>query len=388
MKKKMRIGVLTGGGDCPGLNAAIKWIVYGANYHNSIGHLKKPMEILAIKEGWEGILMLDPKKGVKDERYIQELSSPVVRRIDRDGGTAIGTSRTNPFAMKHGKGAKIDMSAVVARNMEILGLDALIAIGGEDTLGVANKLHQRYDIPVVGIPKTIDLDLPGTEYSLGFDSAVNNIKVLIDRARTVAGSHRKTAVVEVMGRHSGFLALSGGIVSSAHFILIPEYPFAISDLEVLIRDRMNLKSRYTLIVVAEGATERGGQFVARRRVTDAFGHIHLGGIGEILADQIEARTGLDTFAEKLGYLQRGGDPSAYDVKMGFCFGTTAVGLIVNKEFGKMVAVQGGAITAVPLSVLNGTTRVVNVDLMYDKQRLNVRRDSSMNWLVWSGESRR
>jgi 6-phosphofructokinase 1 len=384
----MRIGVLTGGGDCPGLNAAIKWIVYGATYHDSIGHLKKPIEILAIKEGWEGILMLDPKKGVKDERYILALSSPVVRRIDRDGGTAIGTSRTNPFAVKHGKGAKKDMSAVVARNMEILGLDALIAIGGEDTLGVANKLHQRYDIPVVGIPKTIDLDLPGTEYSLGFDSAVNNIKVLIDRARTVAGSHRKTAVVEVMGRHSGFLALSGGIVSSAHFILIPEYPFAIDDLVALIRDRMHLKSRYTLIVVAEGATERGGQFVARRKVIDAFGHIHLGGIGEILADQIEARTGLNTFAEKLGYLQRGGDPSAYDVKMGFCFGTTAVGLIVNKEYGKMVAVQGGAITAVPLSVLNGTTRVVNVDLMYDRKRLNVRRDSSLNWLVWSGEPRR
>jgi 6-phosphofructokinase 1 len=379
--KKMRIGVLTGGGDCPGLNAAIKWIVYGAIYHSSSGRLKKPIEVLAIKEGWEGILMLDPKKGVKDERFIQTLTSPLVRKIDRDGGTAIGTSRINPFAVKLGKGAKKDLSAVVVRNMEVLGLDALIALGGEDTLGVANKLHQRYDIPIVGIPKTIDLDLPGTEYSLGFDSAVNSIKVLIDRARTVAGSHRKTAVVEVMGRHSGFLALSGGIVSSAHFILIPEYPFGISDLVALIRDRMHLKSRYTLIVVAEGATERGGQVVARRKVTDAFGHIHLGGIGEILADQIKARTGLDTFAEMLGYLQRGGDPSAYDVKMGFCFGTTAVSLIVNKEYGKMVAVQGGAITAVPLSVMNSATRVVNVDLMYDRQRLNVRRDTSLNWLV-------
>jgi 6-phosphofructokinase len=379
--RKMRIGVLTGGGDCPGLNAAIKWIVYGAIYHNSIGQLKKPIEILAIKEGWEGILMLDPKKGVKDKRYIQELTSPLVRKIDRDGGTAIGTSRINPFAVKLGKGAKKDLSAMVVRNMEVLGLDALIALGGEDTLGVANKLHQRYDIPIVGIPKTIDLDLPGTEYSLGFDSAVNGIKVLVDRARTVAGSHRKTAVVEVMGRHSGFLALSGGIVSSAHFILIPEYPFGISDLVALIRERMHLKSRYTLIVVAEGATERGGQVVARRKATDAFGHIHLGGIGEILADQIKARTGLDTFAEMLGYLQRGGDPSAYDVKMGFCFGTTAVGLIVNKEYGKMVAVQNGAITAVPLSVLDGTTRVVNVDLMYDRQRLNVRRDTALNWLV-------
>lgn len=379
--KKMRIGVLTGGGDCPGLNAAIKWIVYGATYHAARGNCKNPIEVLAIKEGWEGILMLDQKKGIKDVRYVQELTAPVVRRIDRDGGTAIGTSRTNPFDVKYKKGVKKDMSATVARNIEILGLDALIAIGGEDTLGVANKLYQRYQIPVVGIPKTIDLDLPGTDYSLGFDSAVNNIKVLVDRARTVAGSHRKTAVVEVMGRHSGFLALFGGIVSSAHFILIPESPFAISDLIKLIQERTKLKSRYTLIVVAEGAVEIGGHVVARRKETDPFGHINLGGIGEILADQIKARTGLDTFAEKLGYLQRGGDPSAHDVKMGFCFGTTAVGLAVRKDFGKMVAVQGGAITAVPLSILNNPTRVVNVELMYDRDRLNVRRDTALNWLV-------
>ncbi len=379
--KKMRIGILTGGGDCPGLNAAIKWVVYGAICHTLHSHQKQPIEVVALKEGWEGILMLDPKLGMKDTRYVQPLTNYMVRRIDRDGGTAIGTSRTNPFSVKDKKGKTHDRSAAVVRNMEILGLDGLIAIGGEDTLGVANKLYQRYGIPVVGIPKTIDLDLPGTEYSLGFDSAVNNIKVLIDRARTVAGSHRKTAVIEIMGRHSGLLAMAGGIVSSAHFILIPEYTFELAHLVHLINDRTKSKSRYTLIVVAEGAKERGGKVVAQRRETDAFGHVHLGGIAEILADQIKARTGLDTFAEKLGYLQRGGDPSAFDVKMGNYFGITAVDLMTRKVFGKMVSVKGGVITAVPLSELNNSLRVVDVDRMYDKTRLNARRDSALGWLV-------
>jgi 6-phosphofructokinase 1 len=269
----------------------------------------------------------------------------------------------------------------VVRNLEALGLDALIAVGGEDTLGVANKLYQRYGIPVVGIPKTIDLDLPGTEYSLGFDTAVNNIKMLIDHARTVAGSHRKTAVVEVMGRHSGFLALAGGMVTSAHFILIPEYPFELSHLVAMVNDRKKLKSRYTLITVAEGAKEIGGETVARRSEVDAFGHVHLGGIGEILADQIKERTGLDTFAEKLGYLQRGGDPSAFDVKMGHFFGITAVDMIARQEYGRMVCVQGGRITTAPLSVLSNPVRVVDVELTYDQERLNARRDTALNWFV-------
>ncbi len=234
--KKRRVGILTGGGDCPGLNAAIKWVVYGAVSHSSSSP-KNSIEIVALKEGWGGILNLDPKLGMRDERYVQVLTTPVVRKIDRDGGTAIGTSRTNPFAVTDKKGRKHDRSATVVRNMERLGLDALIAVGGEDTLGVANRLYQRYGIPVVGIPKTIDLDLPGTDYSLGFDSAVNNIKVLIDRARTVAGSHRRLAVIEVMGRHSGLLALIGGIVSSAHFILIPEYVFELSKLLDLVKAR-------------------------------------------------------------------------------------------------------------------------------------------------------
>ncbi len=379
--KRMRIGILTGGGDCPGLNAAVKWVVYGAICHSRERIPKNPIEIVALKEGWEGILMLDPKKGIKDNRYVQVLTDYIVRKIDRDGGTAIGTSRTNPFSVVGARGKREDLSATVVRNMEILGLDALIAVGGEDTLGVANKLYERYRIPVVGIPKTIDLDLPGTDYSLGFDSAVNNIKILIDRARTVAGSHRKTAVIEVMGRHSGFLAMAGGIVSSAHFILIPEYTFEFSHLVSLMNARTKLKSRYTVMVVAEGATERGGQVVARRKEPDAFGHVNLGGIGEILADQIKAHTGLDTFAEKLGYLQRGGDPSAFDVRMGFCFGITAVDLLLRKDYGKMVAVQCGTISAEPLTALNNPVRVVDVDRMYDKKRLNARRDSALNWPV-------
>jgi len=379
--KKMRVGILTGGGDCAGLNAAIKWVVYAAIDRDVQIRYKTMIEVIAIKEGWEGILMLDPEKGLKDERYVQVLTDYVVRKIDRDGGTAIGTSRTNPFNVKGKDGESSDESATVVQNIKTLALDALIAVGGEDTLGVANKLYQKYGVPVVGIPKTIDLDLPGTEYSLGFDSAVNNIKLLIDHARTVAGSHRKTAVVEVMGRHSGFLAMAGGMVSSAHFILIPEYPFEISKLVSMINDRKKLKSRYTLVVVAEGAKEAGAEIVAQKTEVDAFGHVHLGGIGEVLADQITQRTGLDTFAEKLGYLQRGGGPSAFDVKMGHLFGSTAVDLLLRKEYGRMVAVQGGRITTAPLSVLSNPVRVVDIDLTYDKQRLNARRDTALDWPV-------
>jgi 6-phosphofructokinase 1 len=376
---KMRIGVLTGGGDCAGLNAAIKWVVYGALHRQTRAGIG--VEVVAIKEGWEGLLMLDPGKGMGDERYVQVLTDFIVRKIDRDGGTAIGTSRTNPFNVKSKDGKSRDESATVVRNIESIGLQALVAIGGEDTLGVANRLYQGYGIPVVGIPKTIDLDLPGTEYSLGFDTAVNNIKVLIDHARTVSGSHRKTAVVEVMGRHSGFLAMAGGMVSSAHFILIPEYNFELPKLLELLNARKKLKSRYTLLVVAEGAKEAGGEIVARSVEVDAFGHAHLGGIGEILADQIKKRTGLDTFAERLGYLQRGGDPSAFDVKMGHYFGISAVDLLMRREYGQMVAVQGGRITTAPLSVLSNPVRVVDVELLYDKDRLNARRDTALNWPV-------
>jgi len=370
---------LTGGGDCAGLNAAIKWVVYGAIHRQNRNGIE--VEVVAIKEGWEGLLMLDPQKGMADEHYVQVLTDFMVRKIDRDGGTAIGTSRTNPFNVKGKDGKSRDESATVVRNIEIIGLQALVAIGGEDTLGVANRLYQNYGIPVVGIPKTIDLDLPGTEYSLGFDTAVNNIKVLIDHARTVSGSHRKTAVVEVMGRHSGFLAMAGGMVSSAHFILIPEYNFELSKLLDLLNARKKLKSRYTLLVVAEGAKETGGEIVARNVEVDAFGHAHLGGVGETLADQIKQRTGLDTFAERLGYLQRGGDPSAFDVKMGHYFGISAVDLLMRKEYGRMVSVQGGRITTAPLSILNNPVSVVDVELLYDKDRLNARRDTALNWPV-------
>ncbi|MGB7621746.1 MAG: ATP-dependent 6-phosphofructokinase [Terriglobia bacterium] len=375
-----RIGVVTGGGDAAGLNAAIKWVVYGAISRYVRAKFGSELEVYGLKEGWESLMSLDPQKGLQDDRYVVLLTAPVVRRIDRDGGTYIGTSRTNPFAMKNEKGEKVDRSEIAVKNFQALGLDALVAMGGEDTLGVANRLSQK-GVPCVGIPKTIDLDLPGTDYSLGFDSAVNNIKSLIDHARTVAGSHRKVAVIEVMGRHAGFLAIFGGIVSSAHFILIPEYEFDLNLLSDLINRRKNLKSRYTLVVVAEGAKESGGQIVARRQEVDNFGHVNLGGIGEHLADEIKKRTGLDSFGEKLGYLQRGGAPSAFDVKMGFMFGITAVNLLVNKQFGQMVAVENGKITSKPLSAVSGTVRSVDVDLMYDKDRLNARRDTAMGWRV-------
>jgi 6-phosphofructokinase 1 len=375
-----RIGVVTGGGDAAGLNAAIKWVVYGAISRHVREKFGNELEVYGLKEGWESLMNLDPAKGLMDDRYVMPLTVPIVRRIDRDGGTFIGTSRTNPFSIKDENGEKVDRSDIAIRNFQTLGLDALVAMGGEDTLGVANRLSQK-GVPCVGIPKTIDLDLPGTDYSLGFDSAVNNIKLLIDHARTVAGSHRKVGVIEVMGRHAGFLAISGGIVSSAHFILIPEYEFDLNYLCGLINRRKSQKSRYTLVVVAEGAKEKGGSIVARKQEVDNFGHVNLGGIGEHLADAIKKNTGMDTFSEKLGYLQRGGAPSAFDVKMGFMFGITAVNLLINKQFGCMVAVENGKITSKPISAVGGKVRSVDVELMYDPDRLNARRDTAFGWRV-------
>jgi len=377
--RKKRIAVLTGGGDCAGLNSAIKWVVYGAIDRGIAARTGVAMEIVAIKEGWEGLLYLDRRKGMKDERYVQMLKDYMVRRIDREGGTAIGTSRANPFSVKGSDGKSRDESATLVANMERLSLDGLIALGGDDTLGVARRLHEKYGIPVVGIPKTIDLDLPGTEYTLGFDTAVNNIKLLIGHARTVAGSHRKIAVVEVMGRHSGFLAIAGGIVSSAHFILIPECPFDLSRLVRLVLNRRKLTSRYTLIVIAEGAREEGGALVARKSEVDPFGHVYLGGIGEVVAEHLRAETGIDTLSEKLGYLQRGGDPTAFDVRMGHHFGITAVDMIRREEYGRMVAVVSGRIDSQPLRVLSHPARTVSVERVYERERLNARRESALMW---------
>jgi 6-phosphofructokinase 1 len=290
----------------------------------------------------------------------------MVRTWDRYGGTNLGTSRTNPYDPKN------NQSKAVLKNIERLQLDYLVAIGGEDTLGVAHKLYLE-GIEIVGIPKTIDKDLSGTDYTLGFETAVNVITEEIDRLRTTAGSHRRIFVVETMGRHAGWLALEGGESSGAYIILIPEYEFEIERINELVLEGRRKGARYEIIVVAEGAKPRGKSEVSREDGVDSFGHKTLGGIGEYLAQEISEATGTETRGISLSHLQRGGTPCAYDRRMGRYFGIAAVDLIVKGDFGKMVSYRTGRITAVQLQEAVGRLNLVDVRTQYDTERYNGRR---------------
>ena len=362
----MKIGVLTGGGDCPGLNPAIKWVVKTA----LDSRLKKErgieFEVVGIREGWRGITDIDIrwKEGV--EKYIVPLSEESVRTWDRFGGTNLGTSRTNPFDPEN------DRSERLIDNLKRLRIEALVAIGGEDTLGVAHKLS-KMGIKVVGLPKTIDKDLSGTDYTLGFESAVQVITEEIDRLRTTAGSHRRIFVVETMGRHAGWLALEGGEASGAYIILIPEYEFEVSRINDLLLEGRSKGARYDIVVVAEGAKSKGGREIVRDAKRDGFGHATLGGVGEFLAQGIERGTGLEARSITLSHLQRGGVPCAYDRRMGRYFGIAAIDLIVMGEFGRMVSYRNGQITAVPLEEAIGKLNTVDVNTQYDTERYNGRR---------------
>src|SRR5712671_2927659 len=275
MSKTMKVGVLTGGGDAPGLNPAIKGLVYRGS--------ELCLEIIGLYDGWRSLLNPLPDT--------QPLQRETVRRWDRDGGTNLGSSRTNPFKQLTEAGEPHDRSAEVIENIERLGLDAIVACGGEDTLGVAARLAEK-GVRVVGIPKTIDKDLAGTDYTLGFDTALRNVTEVIERSRTPAGSHRWVQVIEVMGRHAGHLALWSGVAGQAHLILIPEHPFSYEKVFQLLRDRLGEphlardrfhRSRYSVIVVSEGAHAQDGDTVTIDDHRDAFGHARLGGIGEVLA---------------------------------------------------------------------------------------------------------
>ncbi len=363
--EKKRIGVLTGGGDCAGLNPAIKWVVKTALDDRLKRVRKVEHEVVGIRDGWKGLVEPEGDKESPLPRLLT-LTEEMVRTWDRYGGTNLGTSRTNPFDPKN------DRSKIVLENLDRYKIDYLIAIGGEDTLGVANKLYQK-GVKVVGIPKTIDKDLSGTDYTLGFETALNVITEEIDRLRTTAGSHRRIFVVETMGRHAGWLALEGGESSGAYIILIPEYDFDVSRVNELVLEGRRKGTRYEIIVVAEGAKPVGGSEFTKENGLDSFGHKTLGGIGEFLANQIAAATKIETRSITLSHLQRGGAPCAYDRRMGRYFGIAAVDLIVKEDFGKMVSYRNGKITAVPLEEAVGRLNLVDVKTQYDTERYNGRR---------------
>jgi phosphofructokinase-like protein len=325
----MRIGVLTGGGDCPGLNAVIRAVVRKGV--QEYGH-----EFVGYRDGWKGPL----------EGLTMPLDISAVRGILPRGGTILGSSRTNPF--------KIDGGVErIKANLEAQGVDALIAIGGEDTLGVATKLD-ALGVKVIGVPKTIDNDLNATDYTFGFDTAVNIATEAIDRLHTTAESHHRVLIVEVMGRHAGWIALHAGLAGGANVILIPELKFSIEKVCEYVESRF--RTNYApIIVVAEGAIPIEGDMSVKGGALDAFGHVKLAGIGDWLAEEIEKRTGKEARTSVLGHIQRGGTPSAFDRVLATRFGLQAITAAHEGDWGKMVALQGAEIVRVPLA--DATTKL-------------------------------
>ena len=330
----MRVGVLTGGGDCPGLNAVIRAVVRkGVKSHG--------FEFVGYRDGWRG-----PLEGVTMELGIEQCRGILPR-----GGTILGSSRTNPFKLDNGVER-------IKENLADDGVDALVAIGGEDTLGVATKLAEL-GVNVVGVPKTIDNDLSGTDFTFGFDTAVNIATEAIDRLHTTAESHHRVLVVEVMGRHAGWIALHSGIAGGANIVLIPEQPFDIEEVCRLIESRF--ESRYApILVVSEGAMPReGGDMTLVSGEVDDFGHVRLGGIGDRLAQEIERRTGKEARAVVLGHIQRGGTPTAFDRWLATRFGLQAIDAVADGDFGKMMALRGTTIARVPLIEGTGKLKLVS-----------------------------
>ncbi|MFO7570350.1 MAG: ATP-dependent 6-phosphofructokinase [Smithellaceae bacterium] len=362
----MKIAILTGGGDCPGLNGAIKWVTKSALDPICEKERAIRFEVVGIREGWKGLVEVNPDDRQSLVQHTMKLDEEIVRTWDRYGGTNLGTSRTNPFNPQK------DTSARVMENISKLGIDVIVAIGGEDTLGVASKLHRR-GIKTVGIPKTIDGDLVGTDYSLGFDSAVNIIMEEIDRLRTTAGSHSRIFVVETMGRHAGWLALHGGECSGAYIILIPEVPFDMDHVCTLLNERRGREVQYSIIVVSEGATMKACEEFCRDDKIDDFGHRSLGGIAAYITRQIEEKTGFATRYVTLSHLQRGGSPSARDRLMARWFGIAAVDMIVNEDFGRMVSYRHGGITSVPMKDVTDHLNLIDVEKYYDTERYNGKR---------------
>ena len=328
-----RIGVLTGGGDCPGLNPVIRAVVKKG--------IKSGFEIVGIKDGWKGLI----------ENSTIRLNEGSVSNILSKGGTILGTSRTNLYKNPGDKEKAV-------RNFKKLNLYALIAIGGEDTLGVANKLNKE-GLNVVGVPKTIDNDLNATDFTFGFDTAINIATECVDRLHTTAESHHRVLVCEVMGRHAGWIATYTGIAGGADIVLIPEERIDIKEVCDTLKRSCKKNKGYAIVVVSEGAQFKKGDMVLQEQELDAFGHVRLGGIGNQLAEIIEKKTGFETRVTVLGHIQRGGVPTAMDRVLGTRFGIMAIELVISGRFGKMVSLSGSRIVAVPLS--KGVSELKTVD---------------------------
>ncbi|HEV8516842.1 MAG TPA: 6-phosphofructokinase [Candidatus Limnocylindrales bacterium] len=372
MQSTRRIGILTGGGDVPGLNSVIKSVVYRST---ELGY-----EVLGIRRGWQGLTQLPPGSEL-DPQFVRRLDRESTRAIDRTGGTVLHTSRTNPRRMRRSalpphlspqRAAELeteeglfDLTPVVLENIERLRLDDLVAIGGDDTLSFAYALDQ-IGVPVVGIPKTMDNDVQGTEYCIGFSSAITRAKELINRQRTTLGSHERIGIFRIFGRDCGYTALYTAYVTSAR-CLIPEAPFDLEHLcELLAEDKRNNPSRYAFVIAAEGAIWQGGS-IGEWGEADAFGHRHKLNIGEVLADEIGRRTGEETVFSELTYDLRSGEPDSLDTMVAITFANVAMDLIREGKRGQMVAIRDGKYAHVPLPDPAKGTRRVDLE-MYNLDR--------------------
>jgi phosphofructokinase-like protein len=339
---RKRIGVLTGGGDCPGLNPVLVGIVRKS--------IALDYEVVGILKGWLGMI----------ENATVPLTRDKVSGILPRGGTILRTSRTNPYKDP-------DHVEKVKSNFQVLGLDALIAVGGDDTLGVAHRLYENEGLPTIGVPKTIDNDLCGTDRTFGFDTAINIATEAIDRLHSTAESHDRALVIELMGRHAGWITLYAGLAGGADVILIPEVQMTIEEVCRIITERHARGRDFSIVAVSEGA-DLGGGVVLQEQKLDEFGHVRLGGIGDRVAKEIERLTGFETRCVVLGHLQRGGSPSAYDRYLGLRFGMTAVELIEQDKFGMMVSLRGNDFVSIPLKEAVAKTRTVDPKL-YDALRV-------------------
>ncbi len=372
------IGILTGGGDVPGLNPAMKMVVLNA--------IEEGYKVYGIRRGWMGLLNYDLDEPATHEYYVNELDEIDVRKIDRNGGTFLHTSRTNPQLVKekdvpdflkdssNGKNlgnGTYDFTSHVLRILDHLNIDVLVTIGGDDTLSYSSRLTKE-GFPTVGIPKTMDNDVYGTDYCIGFSTAITRSIEMITNMRTSLGSHERIGVIELFGRNSGETSLVSAYLSHVDRAIISEVPFDMEKLaKLLVEDKQRSPSNYSIMTVSEGATIQDGEIIERGD-TDAYGHRKLGGIGDIIAEEIKRITGQNTMYQKLGYLMRSGPPDSLDRMVAMCFGTLAFQLIKKNDMGKMVALRDGKYTTFPLDQVTSGKRVVDVQAYYDKENYKPR----------------
>lgn len=376
-KKKGVIGILTGGGDVPGLNPAIRAVTIRA--------LREGYQVVGIRRGWGGLMDIVRDKNADNSNNYQFLTEEIVNRAGRTGGTFLHTSRTKPSSVKKSSvpphlrdsysEEKNDLTPEILKNLDFLGVDSLIPIGGDDTLSYGVRLYQE-GFKVIAIPKTMDNDVPGTDYCIGFSTCVTRTISLTNSLRTIAGSHERILVLEVFGRYAGYTAMLPTMAGAANRCVIPEFKFNIEHLtELLIKDRRANPSNYSVLLISEGAMYEGGEMVFADRTTDAYGHAKLGGIGDLVSSQIKEISpkfndgkAVDVVNQKLGYMVRGGDPDAVDSIAPMAFGNLALDLLLKGIHGRLVVLKNGRYDNVPLDVVTATKKVISVPQFYDTER--------------------